>query len=149
MGSLTLTHMTLDLEQYMWAGQMRPEMTWWPWPLTMTFKVDLWPWPTRHLTLTHTTFDLDPCYPWPQRWPVRRSNETWKNVFWPGDLDLWPWPSKLTLGSPTFIIRPNFMTLSAILFEIWIKKCNLTLAMRPTCQSNNILITWTWFFLRV
>ncbi len=27
---------------------------------------------------------------------VRRSNETWKHFFLPGDLDLWPWSSKST-----------------------------------------------------
>ncbi len=71
---LGLTLLTFDLD---------------PWSLTLkttckTAKCDLkshfwlWPWLS---TLTHVTFDLDPRDPWPQKLPVRWSNETWNNVF--------------------------------------------------------------------
>ena len=105
---------------------------WTMWPLTLTH--DHWPWtlPVRRsndswnhifdlvtltfdlnlqgrpLTLTHVTFDLDPCDPWPKRLPVRWSNDTWKNVFGPGDLDLWP--MTLTLKVSLGVIHINVLT---------------------------------------
>ena len=80
-----------------------------PWPLG-------WPWPTWPLTLTHVTFEPDPCDPWPPILPVRRSKGTWDHVFWPSDLDPWPWPSVLTMGPS---ISMSWL-LATILLEIWI-----------------------------
>ena len=73
--------------------------------VTLTFDLDL---QGRPLTLTHATFDLDPCDTWPQILPVRWSNETWNNVFWPSDLDLWP--MTLTLKINLRVIHINILT---------------------------------------
>ena len=59
----------------------------------MIFRSGLtWP-----LTLTHTTFDPN---------PVRWSNETWNNIFWPCDL----WPMTLTLRVNFGVIHVNVLT---------------------------------------
>ncbi len=99
--------MTLDLEHYMWDGQMRLETHFWP------GDHDLWPWPSRStLTLTTMTFNVDPCDPWHQRLLVRWLNETWNNVFfYLVAFDQWPWPWRSMLRSSTLIFWPNFMTL--------------------------------------
>ncbi len=36
---------------------------------------------TYRLTLTHGSFDIDPCDPWPPTSPVSLSNEVWNYVF--------------------------------------------------------------------
>ncbi len=89
-------HMTLNFTCKMVKWDLK--LHFWPGDL------DLQGWP---LALTHVTFDLDPCDPWPQRLPVRWLNETRDNIVWPNDLDLWP--MTLTLNVTYGVIHVNVL----------------------------------------
>ncbi len=79
--------------------------------------------PCDTLTLTHVTFDPDPCDLWPPTLHVTPPNKTWSNVFFTFltlTFDLWPWPSGSTLRSAMSMPLPNLVTLGQTVSEIWI-----------------------------
>ncbi len=79
------------------------------------------------LTLTHVTFDLDPCDLWPRpMWSLiqdcKMRPETMFLTWWPLTYAIghWSWPLKSTWGSSISMFWQNFINLDAIQFEIWI-----------------------------
>ncbi len=122
---------------------------------------DLWPldwaWPSWPLTLTHVTFDLDPCDPWPPTFLVSLSNEAPNHDFCPGNLDLWP--MTLTFRVDLKFIHVHVLTkfhnprrLGAMVCEIWISvqlqtDIQKAMHMSPPCIRTGGLknhLVWHW-----